>query len=288
MKRFAWIVLAFLAIFSTAACSTAGRGTAGAAAEQFDIPRLDNITIDGDASDWKDGGFRINMLTSRMGKVKAVNDLDARARLAYDQRGLLFLLTVRDEVACEHKTLWEGDSVELFIADLAASPDRYQYQVVIAPGMDSEFPEPRLAFMDQRSEELKKVALAPEYGRKPLLEDGKTVGYVLEMRLPWEQLGMTVGQDRGGGRKVGFQFVVNDLDAPRTPQFRLIWFPQERMHEQPGGMHTLRLSDRASPAIDAVANVTPERFRRTVVTVLGTEEAAGTTVAAEMGGVKVE
>jgi len=124
MKHFAWAVLAFLAIFSTAACSTAGRGAAGRAA--FDIPRLDNITIDGDTTDWKDGGFHINMLTSSTGKVKAVDDFDAKARLAYDQRGLLFLLTVRDDVFCEAENQWHGDSVYLFIADLAASPDHFQ------------------------------------------------------------------------------------------------------------------------------------------------------------------
>ncbi|MCL2640582.1 MAG: hypothetical protein FWD53_07050, partial [Phycisphaerales bacterium] len=232
-------------------------------------------------ADWKDAGFHINMLTSRTGKVKLVDDLDARARLAYDQRGLLFLLTVRDDVPNETERIWDGDSVELFISDAAVSPQAHQYQVLMTPGIDPKYPEgrePRLVFTDRRSEELKKVVLAPEYGRKPLLENGKTVGYVLEMRLPWEQLGMVAEV----GREVKFQFVVNDLDVAASSKFKLAWFPRDNMHHQPGDMYTLRLSDKASTAIDAVASVDRERFRRTVVTVLGTEEAAGMMVVAEM------
>ena len=49
----------------------------------FDVPRVDNVTIDGHFDDWGDGGFRVDMLTSVDGRALPKTDLDAAFRLGW-------------------------------------------------------------------------------------------------------------------------------------------------------------------------------------------------------------
>src|SRR5687767_1803599 len=67
----------------------------------FDIPRLLDVAIDGRPDDWGDAGFRVDMLADRTGAVLPSADFDARFRLAWDDRGVLVLVTARDDVPME-------------------------------------------------------------------------------------------------------------------------------------------------------------------------------------------
>ena len=60
------------------------------------------------------------MMPNDHGYLKSPQDLDARFRLGWDQRGLLVLVTVPDDKPSEAQDitlLWSMDCVELFLAD---------------------------------------------------------------------------------------------------------------------------------------------------------------------------
>jgi len=43
----------------------------------FNIPRLDRIAIDGDAADWGDAGYRVDVLAAAAGEVRSPREFDA-------------------------------------------------------------------------------------------------------------------------------------------------------------------------------------------------------------------
>src|SRR2546421_3108187 len=67
----------------------------------FDVPRLDNITIDADAADWKDQGLRVDVLAPLDGQIVPTADFDMTMRLAWNDKGLLALIFVADDVVRE-------------------------------------------------------------------------------------------------------------------------------------------------------------------------------------------
>ncbi|MEW6755737.1 MAG: sugar-binding protein [Candidatus Latescibacterota bacterium] len=169
----------------------------------FDAPALGGVRVDGETQDWQGGGLEVGILPDVDGGMPPAEDVDARFRLAWDERGLLLALTVTDDGAHENAdagSLWSMDSVELFVADRQGSAGFYQ--VALAPGLDPAHPELRRFFYDQRAARTTRLDLETARMRT-------ASGYVLECRLPWQNLGLSPHQ----GLEVGFQVYVNDTDG---------------------------------------------------------------------------
>ena len=86
----------------------------------FDIPRLNNIIIDGRADDWGDAGFAVEVMASVDGRIMPRSDMDSRLSLGWNDRGLLVLIRATDQSFVEAEkadALYEGDCVELYLAD---------------------------------------------------------------------------------------------------------------------------------------------------------------------------
>jgi len=237
----------------------------------FDVPRMDNVTIDGRFDDWADGGFRVAMLTSVDGRALPKTDLDAAFRLGWNNEGLLVALTVHDDVHREHTSvsdLWRLDSVEMFLASEPGADDFVQ--AVVAPGMDPKHPEVRNSLTG--------------YGRLAGSDDlsltvarSKTpTGYHLEALLPWSNIAVQPAL----GRVVGFQLWITDADGvART--FVATWYPGEETSKDSTQMHRLRLASDASPTgsvIRAHGGYDLDRMR-TDMTVIASDDQAGKTVA---------
>jgi len=148
-----------------------------AAGPVYDIPRLNNVLIDGKTDDWGDGGFRVETLAGVDGKVRSPADLDGRVRLGWDERGMLVLVTVHDDAFVESDALdqlWRNDSMELYLVD--GRGGKQLIQALLAPGLDATHPELRHHIIDHRKdEELKKT--------QPTLTAARTRisgGYVME------------------------------------------------------------------------------------------------------------
>ena len=85
----------------------------------YKIPKLADIEIDGDASDWESNGFAVQMFANKFGETISENDLDANFKLGWDETGLLLMLEVKDDTIFESnhdQALWQGDGIEFFLA----------------------------------------------------------------------------------------------------------------------------------------------------------------------------
>jgi hypothetical protein len=226
-----------------AASALPGRAAAPAAPEPplIDIPRLENIVIDGKYGDWGcGGGLPIELL------IPVQAGLEAKMRLAWDNEGLLLLACVRDNKYCESsddENLWTGDGIEAFLAPRRGAPDVCQW--IIAPGMEPDQPSK----LRSRFHDFRKTPALKDLPAK--LAAAKTASpgrdsYVLEARYPWSALAIKPEP----GAEVGFQVWVSDLDVPAG---RNVWpraapfYPGLGTAHNSLKMHRLRLVGKTDP-----------------------------------------
>jgi predicted O-methyltransferase YrrM len=240
--------------------------------EVYHIPRIEDLIVDGSADDWGKRGFRVEILADPDGRTLHVDDFDAKFRLAWDQKGLYVLAVVRDDIAVEHENLsrlWRTDCVELFVSEFVGSTNRYQ--VVVASGADPKHKTNRQKIYDWRHPSYKTSELNAHTGSRVF--DG---GYVVEVLLPWENLGVKPNT----GTEIGFQFVANDNDGnsgDSNGSLRVAWFrgigPTSRLN-----MYRLILSEKSSESV--ICRVDRKiSLGRCEVTVLGSSEWIGKQVA---------
>jgi len=58
----------------------------------YDIPFARGISIDGDGTDWKEAGFRVEIMPDMNGITQPKASFEPRFRVAWDERGVLLLL----------------------------------------------------------------------------------------------------------------------------------------------------------------------------------------------------
>jgi predicted esterase len=237
----------------------------GPPAYVFNIPRLDNLKIDGDPGDWGQHGFRVDALSQVDGDPQSAEQFDQHLRFAWDERGLLVLISVRDTTPVEAddpKMMRQKDSVQLL---LAASPDSpIKYNLMISPGFDDHHRELRFTIDDQRTPK-------PASDISPLVARTKTdAGYVIEALLPWKALGL----EGRIGTECGINVYVNNAGFDLL-QARAGWYPSRNTLRDPAGMYTLRLSDQPSPAVRSAAYATYQDFRWVNVAIALRPEAEG-------------
>ncbi len=199
--------------------------------EVFVAPKLSDIAIDGKADDWGDKGLKVAGMTDGSGKKLPAENFDVSFKLGWDEKGLLILATVTDDVALEPaekpQDLWKGDSLEIFVADKKGGEQCYQ--VVIAPGRDKNKPEMRSNLSDYRKE--KKPKLTAE--TKSTVTDK---GYVIEARLPWTNLNIEAAENT----EIGFQFFANDVDK-EGDRYQALWYPKSEIHTDKNNMQRIKL-----------------------------------------------
>ncbi len=209
----------------------------------YNVPRLDNITIDGEINDWGNRGLFVQLYAGRYGEIFSPEDLSAYFKLGWHDKGLLVAVIVTDDAAYESQQrwrLWANDAIEMFMANEKGGDDKFQ--LVIAPGLSKT--HPRYQFYDQRkTKALKNVALEATIARE------KTVnGYRVEVLLPFSNLQITPTI----GRELGFQLYVNDADDERDDKNKasLQWYYLTGTYMNSWAMHKIRLSQIASQAVN--------------------------------------
>jgi predicted esterase len=209
-----------------------------------DIPKLSAIRIDGQSDDWRDQGLWLDVLAALPAGDRDSAAFDARARVGWDERGLLVLCEVSDATpweASSTRPVWSGDSVELFVADAVGGRNAVQF--VVAPGMTSGHPDLRQESIDHRTDAaLKGTPLSASFARARSAR-----GYDLEALIPWPLLGIVPKP----GRPLGFQIYVNDHGGGTDT--RLVWYPADRAHMDTKQMQPVRLADHAGPPVTLAA-----------------------------------
>lgn len=233
----------------------------------YDIPRLEKISIDGSPADWGTHGLHINLLANTSNKVQPKNDIDATLRLGWNDRGLLALVTVIDDIDLEDANPAAGDSVEIFLSPHVGSPD--VVRVAISPGIDTKQSRLRTRVFDLRTDPLLKKTAARVSAARTKTDSG----YIIEALIPWADLGIKpqIGQE------VGFQLQINDVDAFQQGS-HMVWFPSISTAKDPSKMQRLRLTTGPSPAVQVAAYGDYPRFHRTRVNVVTDSSYSGKTV----------
>ena len=247
--------------------------------KEFGIPRMDRIIIDGKADDWGADGFRTDVLAPVDQEIRSPTDHGARARLGWDERGLLMLLTVSDDAGVEHavpEEMWRHDSVEIFLAPEPGSADMCQW--LVGPGTDPDRGGLRWHLSDNRQDSALKKAPAKLVAARTKTD----TGYILEALLPLSAVGITPAE----GRRVALQFYVNDADEPgMMTTYNATWYPGDGTSKDTGQMYSVRLGRAAGvgPAVRV-----GHRFDGTLlqmgISVLATARMAGRTVAITESG----
>jgi predicted esterase len=246
----------------------------GPAALPYEIPRLDNIGIDGNPAEWGNRGFRVDVMADTASTRPW--GFESSFRLGWDDRGLLALVSVTEPTSIDgpdHK-LASGDSVELMLAD-GADPDQ-GVQVIVAPGPDLG----RQQINDRRDS-----ASTRRYAASVTTAcTRRSDGYTAEILVPWQNIGLTPGL----GRQAYVQVCVNNYASPGK-RYQAVWWPQQD-RGNPADAYPVLLSDRASPAIHAAAFADYERFRRArvYVTASGPQDQSCTIGAPQLPPVSVQ
>lgn len=223
----------------------------------FDVPRLENITVDGDASDWGDRGFHVGLLADEKRNFKDASDFDGRLWLGWDDAGLLVRAEGRDDQHVESEedwAIWAKDAVELFMAIEPGSTERYQ--IVVAPGHTKEQPDLRIQYYEFRHDDaLLKTKLTGEAAATRVGDR-----YILEVRMPWSNLAITPKP----GASCGFQIYLNDFDPDDPPylgRYTAMWYPGGQSNWNPERMYRVRLAD--TPSAPVLAMGTARAFTET-------------------------
>ncbi len=264
--------------FIAALCMFVVLWTAGTACGQdesaaVNIPRLDNIKIDGKADDWGDGGYRVEMAVFDATDMPTAADFDPKFRLAWNDEGLLIFAEVDDDKACEdedQRFLYRKDSVTLFIAEALGSAN--VYNTILASGADAaRGGKLRMDFCDRRPAGAKH----PELTAKAASVVTKT-GYAIEILLPWNNLELKPGE----GGTVAFQIQFTDNDGEMDTPAPARWYPVLGAADDTRKMYVLKLADKADPPCVATATGSYEKLRRAKVCVVaaGSMKGKGVTV----------
>jgi CubicO group peptidase (beta-lactamase class C family) len=263
--RFARLVgLAGWSILSAAIVLAASAVVVRADDAAPNVPRLQGIVVDGNATDWGERGFRVEVLPNDQGALRPPQDLDSQLRLGWNDEGLLVLVTVQDGVASEEGDPWNGDSVELFLGPNGSGAEHYQF--IVSPGRDADFPAMRVQPWDHRSDKSRPLTSTVQVSTTDS-------GYTVEALLPWAPFPL----EPAVGREVAFQVFVNDSDGPGD-HFQAVWYPRDRDGAGSRASHVIRLADSASPPVVMVARGFFERMRRTRVDVTAVAQLAGRSV----------
>ena len=95
-------------------CSSSNSG----AASTIKIPRVEGVRIDGVGGEWGERGCFVEVMSDTSAAIEPAASGAARMRLGWDEKGLLVMLDVRDDVLTDvpsAQDLAAGDSVEFYV-----------------------------------------------------------------------------------------------------------------------------------------------------------------------------
>lgn len=211
----------------------------------FDVPRLEQITVDGNAGDWRETGLQIDRLAVHAASGSTVTPApegSASLRLGWDDGGLL--LALRLPAQRVEGTEGVAPMVNLIVRDGPRPLNWWQAMIdlpPLKPGAPATRPSARL--IDHRFDQWVDPREAGKQIRalSPLAIEAHWAriegGYLLEARLPWKNLEIAPRE----GRTVRLQLQV----WKGGPS--LSWFPYGWGEKCTRYSHEVRLSRDASP-----------------------------------------
>jgi len=243
----------------------------------YEIPFIENVTIDGSSDDWNNAGFSARLFANHLGEFVPESDLSARFSLAWNKEGLLIFAVVHDDTICEADEgtpLFNADCIEMFIANRRDGTDAVQF--VVAPGVDNRFPQIRMMTFDRRrTKELQKHDLDIRTAVQKTRD-----AYSFEALIPFNLLLITPEVEE----EFAFQIYVNDRDhTEQNNPHSVKWYHRHGAHGFLSAFNRIVLSEDATsvPGISVKCNVIDEEFLRFYL--IGNKGYAGRVATIDMG-----
>jgi CubicO group peptidase (beta-lactamase class C family) len=216
------------------------------------VPRIEGLVIDGRGDDWAERGYAEAVLPGDVFELPPA-DFVPSFRAGWDDTGFYLLCRIRDADAhVVPDAMWQGDSVEVFLA--AGDPEN-RVKAILAPRAAGGEPFTELHDLSGKGREVRIRAAAVREADEMRVE----------LLVPWSNLETVPA----AGDEVALELRFNDGDSPG--HFRQV--PWRRDGER--GAHPVRLSAEASASAVAVAGARYERSNRLCVRVAGGGELAG-------------
>ncbi len=215
-----------------------------------DIPRLE-VTVDGEAEDWGDGGLKVVSLPGPGGKLRATKDFDPSVTIGWNRQGILLLAQVKDNVtrvAPGDRPLEKGDRLEVFLTPKRGSSE--SYRLVVAPAADPESGKARSRLDDYRK------TTAGEKLTAEVAAKQSPGGYLIEACLPWKNLKMAPD----AGAEFALQLLIYDDDGRGEKySFHALWHPAGDPRRDPLAYQTFHLADQPTPPIEFTRSDKPDK-----------------------------
>jgi CubicO group peptidase (beta-lactamase class C family) len=211
--------------------------------QNFQIPEIKNILIDGKSEDWKENGFKINILASKNGYFPPQKDFCPKARVAWNSQGLCLLFEVKDDaikVSENTDELFLKDAVEFFVCSPLKSAEFFQ--VVIGPVASNDKSKPKYKLYDFRGIPDPKPDLKID-----VASSRSNDGYIVEALVPWSNF----TKQPGPGAEIGFQVMIDDVDE-NEDRFSMMWYPDDNTFMNSSLVYGLMLAQKPSAPFNSV------------------------------------
>ncbi len=259
----------FAGLFFLISFSSFSLGDQSIAQTPLDIPKLNSIVIDGNPSDWSGRGLMVQIMADpERPDLRKPEDFDPQFRLAWDDKGLLVLVMVRDDVPIEHavaRRFNRKDCIDIHVI----SPEGKDTSIAFSPGCDPRFPSELRHYVWQGKTGKADEELAFDAART-INDDG----YCVEFRLDWSDLAATPSV----GTILAMQMMISDSDVQGVSlrsRFVAKWSHGARKAGTSAGMYLVRLAETASKPHQVVALGGYENLVRTRINIFATEDWIG-------------
>jgi len=214
----------------------------------FGIPRLTDITIDGDLSDWGDRGLWAPFL--RPLGPGSREDFDPSFRLGWADHGLLIAAVVTDDEILEQtdrQLLWEGHIDGMGVYVIPQRGAGRTLRAVVSPRIAHHDGTPQILarFIEDDHEDVELDGIVAAGARTES-------GYALEMFVPWEAARI----DPALGKELGVQVFIGDLDSDGWAPS--LWYPWAGTLTKTERSQRVRLAETADQPFKAIGRAAYE------------------------------
>jgi len=183
------------------------------------IPVIEGLCVDGSGGEYTHA-YHAHLAGTPQGDVVAPEDLDINLSIGWTEEGLaLFAEVTDDTIVAGRWHAWEGDGLEIFIADSCGSESTIQFSIAVLNPLEADT---GLEVFDRRYGMTYITGDAGQLFPPACCKIGKTItddGYQMEVLLPFEVL---FGKDSIPG-SVALEVWVNDADTTAGPRAQYTW-----------------------------------------------------------------
>jgi lysophospholipase L1-like esterase len=229
-----WIQLHMLALISIGCVSGSPCKVDLPSDIALPIPFLAEIVVDGMSGDWNPEYVPLRILSDVCGNIPDSNDFQAAFRMAWNEKGIFFLVEIKDDSLYEDPDhFWKGDGLEIFLSQGRGSSNIHQ--VSVRPGFD--LPDSLAAILAY--DHLRSISVNTTETSSVFYSRKTDPGYLIEGMVPFEMIDLEPHPDLD----MAIQIYLNDADRKDDPNnFSLPWYSIRESYRNPYAFQRVSLT----------------------------------------------